>query len=115
MLDYRPPFTLGNAVPRQGSFEFTFFYTWSLPFQSKDALNHIHLTIMTGNNSRRELEREYGGQTATQSLTVWNVITKDVEKDKAIADNVVGARAPSEAWKILESMVDDDSSERAKK
>ena len=69
---------------------------------------------MTGDNSRRELEREYGRQIVAQSLTVWNGLTKAVEKDKTIADTVVGAKAPSEAWEILKSMVEDNSSERAK-
>ena len=70
---------------------------------------------MTGDSSRRELEREYGRQIVAQSLTVWNGLTKAVEKDKRIADNiVVRAKAPSEAWKILKSMVKDDSSEKAK-
>ena len=49
-----------------------------------------------------------------QSLTVWNGLTKAVEKDKSIADIVVRAKAPSEAWKILKSMIEDDSSDRAK-
>ena len=69
---------------------------------------------MTGDNSRRELEREYGRQIVAQSLTVWNGPTKAVEKNKTIADIVVRAKAPSAAWKILKSMVGDDSSERAK-
>ena len=93
------------------------FYKWTLSSQSKDALNHSRPIIMTGDNSRRELEREYGRQIVTESLTVWNAPIKAVEKDKAIADIVVGAKAPSEAWKILQkSMVDDDNhcSERAK-
>ena len=47
-------------------------------------------------------------------MTAWNGLTKAVEKDKTIADIVVGAKAPSEAWKILKSMVEDDSSERVK-
>ena len=51
---------------------------------------------MTGNNSRRELEREYGRQIVRQLLAVWNVLTKAVEKDKTITDIVVGAKAPSE-------------------
>ena len=49
-----------------------------------------------------------------QSLTVWNALRKAVEKDKKIADIVVRAKAPSEAWKILKSTVEDDSSETAK-
>ena len=70
---------------------------------------------MTGDSSRIELERKYGRQIVAQSLTVWNGLTKAVEKDKTIADIVVRAEAPSEAWKILKSMIeDDDSSERTK-
>ena len=49
-----------------------------------------------------------------QSLTVWNGLTKAVEKDKSIPDIVGRAKAPSEAWKILKSMIEDDSSDRAK-
>ena len=48
-----------------------------------------------------------------QSLVVWSALTKAVEKDKTLADIVVGAKAPSEAWKILNSMVEDDNSDRA--
>ena len=66
---------------------------------------------MTGDNSRRELEREYGTQIVAKSLTVWNGLTKAVEKDKTIADIVVGVKTPSEAWKIFKSMAEDDSSE----
>ena len=40
--------------------------------------------------------------------------TKEVEKNKTIADIVVGAKAPSSAWKILKSMLEDDSSEITK-
>ena len=73
------------------------FYTWALSSQSEDALNHSRPIIMTGDSSRRELEREYGRQIVAQSLTVWNGLTKTVEKDKMIADIVIRAKAPSEA------------------
>ena len=49
-----------------------------------------------------------------QSLVVGSALTKAVEKHKTIADIVVGAKAPSEAWKIMTSMVEDDSSERVR-
>ena len=49
-----------------------------------------------------------------QSLTVWNGLTKAAEKDKSIADIVVRAKTPSDAWKILKSMVEDESSDRAR-
>ena len=90
------------------------FYTWAVSSQSEDALNHSRPIIMTGDSSRIELEREYVRHIVAQSLTVWNGLTKAVEKDETIADIVVQAKAPSEAWKILKSMVEDDSSERAK-
>ena len=64
---------------------------------------------------RRKLEREYGRRIVKQSLTVWNALPEDVEKDKMIADIVVGAKALLETSKILKSMIEDDSSERAKK
>ena len=89
------------------------FYTWALSSQAEDALNHRRSIITTGDNSRRELEREYRRQMVNQPLIVLNALTEAVEKDNTIADIVVGAKAPSEAWKILKSMVD-DSSERVR-
>ena len=90
------------------------FHAWILSSRSEDALSSSRPVILTGDKSRRELEIEYGRQIAAQSLTVWNGLTKAVEKDRSIADIVVRAKAPSEAWKILKSMVEDDSSDRAK-
>ena len=90
------------------------FYIWALSSQSEGALSHSCPVIMTGDKSRRELEREYGRHIVAQSLTVWNGLTKAVEKDKSIADIVIRVKAPSEAWKILKSMAEDKSSERAK-
>ena len=90
------------------------FYTWALSSRSEDALTNSRPVILTGDKSRRELEKEYGRQIVAQSLTVWNGLTKAVEKDKSVAEIVVRAKAPSEAWKILKSMVEDDNSDRAK-
>ena len=90
------------------------FYTWALSSQSEDALNHGRPIIMTGDKSRRELEREYGKHIVAQSMTVWNGLTKDVEKDKTIADIVVRAKAPTKAWKILTSMAKDHNSDRTR-
>ena len=69
---------------------------------------------MTTKKSRAGFEVEYGRRNVKQSLVVWSALTKAVEKHKAIADVVVGVKAPSQAWKILDSMVEDDSSERAR-
>ena len=91
------------------------FYTWALSSRSEDALSTSRPVILTGGDkSRRELEIEYGRQIVAQSLTVWNGLTKAVEKYKSVAEIVARAKAPSEAWKMLKSMVEDDSSDRAK-
>ena len=90
------------------------FYTWTLSYTAEDALSYSRPVIMTSKKSRSELEREYGRRDVEQSLVVWSALTKAVEKDKTIADIVVGAKAPSEAWKILNSMFEDDNSDRAR-
>ena len=90
------------------------FHTSALSSRSEDALSNSRPVILTGDKSRRELEIEYGRQIVAQSLTVWNGLTKSVEKDKSVAEIVVRAKATSEAWKILKSMVEDDNSNRAK-
>ena len=99
-----------NSLPRF----LKLFYTWALSHTAEDALSYSRPVIMTSKKSRSELEREYGRQDVEQSLVVWSALTKAVEKDKTIADIVVGAKAPSEAWKILNSMVEDDYSDRAR-
>ena len=92
------------------------FYTWALSHKSEDALSHSRPVIMTSKKSRTELEREYVRRDVKQSLVVWNALTKVVEKDKTIADIVIGAKAPSEVWKILNSMMveDDNNSDRGR-
>ena len=57
------------------------FHTWALPSRSEDALSNSRPVILTGDESRRELEIEYGRQIVAQPLTVWNSLTKAVEKD----------------------------------
>ena len=96
-----------NSLPRF----LKLFYTWALSNTAEDALSYSRPVIMTSKKSRSELEREYGRRDVEQSLSA---LTKAVEKDKTIADIVVGAKAPSEAWKILNSMVEDDNSDRAR-
>ena len=90
------------------------FYPWALSHKSEDALSYSRPIIMTSKKSRSELEREYGRRDVEQSLVVWSALTKAVEKDKTITDIIVGVKAPSEAWKILNSMVEDDNSDRAR-
>ena len=61
-----------------------------------------------------ELEIEYGRRDLKQSLVVWSALPEVVEKDTTIANIVVGVKAPSEAWKILNSMVENDNSDKAR-
>ena len=90
------------------------FYTWALSHKPEDALSYSRPVIMTSKKSRSEPKIEYGRRDVEQSLVVWSALTKAVEKDKPIADIVVGAKAPSEAWKMMNSMVEDDNSDRAR-
>ena len=70
---------------------------------------------MTTKKSRSELEVEYGSRrNVEQSLVVWSALTKAVGKGKTISDIVAEAKAPSEAWNILNSIVEDNSSNRAR-
>ena len=89
-------------------------YTWARSHKSEDALSYSRPVIMTSNKSRSELEIEYGRRDVEESLVVWSALTKAVENDKTIADIAIGAKAPSEAWKILNSMVEDESGDRAR-
>ena len=99
-----------NSLPRF----LKLFYSWALSHRSEDALSYSRPVIMTSKKSRSELEGEYGRRDVERSLVVWSALTKAVEKDKTIADIVVGAKATSEAWKILKGMVEDDNSDRAR-
>ena len=90
------------------------FYTWALSHKTEDALSNGRPVIMTSKKSRSELEIEYGRRDVEQSLVVWSALTKPVGKDKTIADIVVEAKAPLETWKLLNSMVEDDSSDKAR-
>ena len=89
-------------------------HTWALSHKAEDALSYSRPVTMTSKKSRSELEIEYGRRDVEQSLVVWSALTKFVEKDTTIANIVVGAKAPSEAWKILNSMVENDNSDIAR-
>ena len=99
-----------NSLPRF----LKLFYLWALSHRSEDALSYSRPVIMTPKKSRSELEGEYGRRDVERSLVVWSALTKAVEKYKTIADIVVVAKAPSEAWEILNSMVEGDNSDRAR-
>ena len=110
----RFPITMYSGERNSLSRFLKLFYTWALSHKSEDALGYSRPVIMTTKKSRTELEVEYGRRNVEQTLVVWSALTKAVEKDKNIADIVVGVKTRSEAWKIQNSMVGDDSSDRAR-
>ena len=80
------------------------FHAWTLSSRSEDALSNSRPVILTGDKSRRELEIEYGRQIVAQSLTVWNGLTKAVEKDEVgwVEYNASSRDcAGLDAWKCL--------------
>ena len=52
-----------------------------------------------------ELDGAHGRDKINQSIAVWTGLVKGIEKDKALLDVVITAGSPSEAWKILWSLV----------
>ena len=89
-----------NSLPRF----LKLFYSWALSHRSEDALSYSRPVIMTSKKSQSDFEGEYGRRDVKRSLVVWSALMKAVE-NKTIADIVVGAKAPSVAWKILNSIV----------
>ena len=112
--NYRFPIPIYSGERSTLSRFLKLFYTWALSHKSEYGLNYSRPVIMATKKSRTELEVRYGRRNVEQSLVDWSALTKATEKDKTIADIVVGAKAPSKAWKILNIfIVEEDSSERA--
>lgn len=47
-------------------------------------------------------------------LCVWNTLNRAVEKDVLTSDIVLKANSPSEAWKVLNSWIENENSEQVK-
>ena len=56
-------------------------------------------------HERAELESTHGREKVNQSIAVWTELVKGIEKDKTLLDIVITAGSPSEAWKILLSLI----------
>ena len=82
--------------------------------QVEQALTYEIPVLMTTKKSRAELEREYGRTIVGDSLCVWSPLTKAIEKDRSISETVMNAKAPSPAWAILTSMVEDQNGTHAR-
>ena len=84
------------------------FQTWT----SSYAAGNVHATevpVRVVGNERPELESIHGREKANQSITIWTGLVKGIEKDKTLLHMVITAGSPSEAWKILLSLVGESS------
>ena len=60
-------------------------------------------------NERPELESIHGREKVNQTVAVWTGLVKGIENDKTLLDMMITAGSPSEAWKILLSLVGESS------
>ena len=82
--------------------------------QVEEALTHETPIILTTKKSRVELNQEYGRTIVDKSLCVWAALSKAVERDRSTSEMVMSAKAPSQAWILLISMVEDENSIHAR-
>lgn len=88
------------------------FQSWALVQRCEKALfseKPVNMNAMT----RRELEETHGKLMVEQSFFAWSGLTRSLEHDQTLLDLVVTAGSPSEAWKILESLAELETSEAA--
>ena len=84
------------------------FQTWTLSHVAGNALVTDEPVRVVG-HERSELESIHGREKVNQSIAVWTGLVKGIEKDKTLLDMVITAGSPSEAWKILLSLVGESS------
>ena len=84
------------------------FQTWTSSYAAGNVLVTEVPVRMVG-YGRPELENIHGGEKVNQSIAVWTGLVKGIEKDKTLLDMVITAGSPSEAWKILLSLVGESS------
>ena len=84
------------------------FQTWTSSYAAGDVLV-TEVPVRVVGNERPELENIHGREKVNQSIAVWTGLVKGIEKDKTLLDMVITAGSPSEAWKILLSLVGESS------
>ena len=89
------------------------FFSWAVSQGVEEALNNEVSVVMTTEQSRQDLYSQYGKDIVDQSLTVWNALNVAVERDSMISTMIMRAKSPSDAWKLLKSMVESDGSDTA--
>ena len=84
------------------------FQTWTLLHEAGNALVTEDPIRVVG-RERSELESTHDREKVNQSTAVWTGLVKRIEKGKTLVDMVITAGSPSEAWKILLSLVSESS------
>ena len=84
------------------------FQTWTSSYAAGNVLV-TEVPVRVVGNERPELESIHGREKVNQSIAVWTGLVKGIEKDKTLLDMVITAGSPSEAWKILLSLVGESS------
>ena len=84
------------------------FQTWTLLHEAGNALVTEDPVRVVG-HERSELEITHEREKENQSIAVWTILVNGIEKDKTLLDMVITAGSPSEAWKILLSLVGESS------
>ena len=84
------------------------FQTWTSSYAAGNVLV-TEVPVRVVGNERPELESIHGREKVNQSIAVWTGLVKGIEKDKTFLDMVITAGSPSEAWKILLSLVGESS------
>ena len=84
------------------------FQTWTSSHEAGNALITADPVKVVG-HERSKLESTHGREKVNQSTAVWTELVRGIEKDKTLLDMVITAGSPFEAWKILLSLVGENS------
>ena len=84
------------------------FQTWTSSYEAGNVLVK-EIPVRVVGHERPELESIHGREKVNQSIAVRTRLVKGIEKDKTPLDMVITAGSPSEAWKILLSLVGESS------
>ena len=93
------------------------FYTWASVTGCDSALDS-ELAIKTSGTPRAELERLYYRALVSNSLQVWQSLTKALEKEPEVMKMVMEIGSSSGAWRALKNIAvetEDDAHDRAKR
>ena len=74
------------------------FRTWTLAHHAENAIVTSEPIHVVGKD-RVELDSTHGREKVNQSIAVWTVLVKGIERDKTLLNMVFTAASSSEAWK----------------